>query len=231
MKHYLLSLLLFLLCWRAYAQEIVQSPLVEKYATSYMNLARSQAAIFNGDEQKKYPRTPNDPYLKSQEYTMGRLSYNGVLYPDVRLRLDLCRDELVALSPNYQDIVLSSEKIDFAELHNYRILYLSPGQLPDCPFSGFYILLYSGSCMVMEKRSFSLELREGQSTFIPSVKYYIYKDDTYLRVRNKRSLLKALGDYRRELAQYIRHSNLRFRSDAEKMIVEVMKEYERLHEQ
>ncbi len=229
MKPYLLFLII-IMCGQISAQEDGQQQLVEKYVALYMNAVRNHAIIYNGKESEKYPRVQNNPYFKGILYTEGQLSYNGVIYPGVYLQLDLCRDELVVLSPDYLfNVVLSPDKVDYAHIHGYHVFPLQSDGLPGCPSSGFYLRLYSKGCVVLEKQSTTLEIRDREPVFMPSVKYYLRKDDVYYRLRGKRSLLKALGSHKKELKQYVRHSHLSFRENAETMIVSVVKEYERLN--
>ena len=56
----------------------------------YVSSAAGQSVIYHGKEQLKYPTSiRNHPYLKSEKYVPGDLSFEGILYKDVKMRLDL----------------------------------------------------------------------------------------------------------------------------------------------
>lgn len=96
----------------------------------YVSSAAGQAVIYHGKEQLKYPTSiRNHPYLKSEKYVPGDLSFEGILYKDVKMRLDLYKNELLLLSPdNRYNIVLPSDRVDYAEFHGYDIFYRYPDE-------------------------------------------------------------------------------------------------------
>ena len=82
----------------------------------YVSSAAGQSVIYHGKEQLKYPTSiRNHPYLKSEKYVPGDLSFEGILYKDVKMRLDLYKNELLLFSPdNRYNIVLPSDRVDYA---------------------------------------------------------------------------------------------------------------------
>ena len=93
----------------------------------YVSSAAGQSVIYHGKEQLKYSTSiKNHPYLKSEKYVPGDLSFEGILYKGVKMRLDLYRNELLLLSPdNRYNIVLPSDRVDYAEFHGYPIFRTS----------------------------------------------------------------------------------------------------------
>ena len=218
-------------CGRLYAQDARQQ-LIENAVLEYLRVAGNQAIIYYGDEQEGYPRTSNHPYLKNAQHAKSRLLYHRILYPEALLRLDLHRDELVIQSPEFRNFVLSPENFEYAELHGQHIIYFRRDSLPGCPSTGYYILLYSGNCMVLEKQIATL-LRNNQSTTLDqyyalTTNFYLYKDGVYHTIRNKRGLLNVLHPYKKELKQFISSHRWRFRHDAEELIAQTVGEYEKL---
>ena len=224
-------LFFLLFCWQLSAQESLQQ-ITDRYAVDYMNSASEYATIFSGNREKPFIyATKNHSYFKEQDFVTGRLSYRGITYPEVQLRWDLYKDELIILSPSNYGISLKSENIDFAELHGYHVYYLRPDSLLGCPPAGNYILLYSGDCSVIEKLSYVLftETNTMEYYFALSTKFYLKKDGVYHKITNRKSLLKVLNTHRRDLKRFIRANDLRFKRDAEKMVLEVVKEHEKLN--
>ena len=225
-----LLLLLFSALKPIYAQNAERQQVIDNLALDYMRIAGNQSVLFYGIEQMAHPRVLNHPYLNSERYAPARLSFNGVIYPEVMLRLDLSRDELVIQSPDLRNIVLCPENVDFAELHGRRIIYFRHDYLPGSPPTGYYFLLHSGETKVLKRQTATLvidQARRGQYFRFTS-RIFLYKDGAYHTIRNRRGLLRVLSPHRRELRQFISANRLRFRRNAEEFITQVVREYEKL---
>lgn len=119
----------------------------QEVVRDYTAAAAGQSVIYHGKEQVKYANSiKNHPYLKGEEYVTGDLSFEGIRYRGVKMRLDLYRNELLLLSPdNRFHIVLPSDRVDYAEFHGYHIFYRYPdGRLDNLP-EGYYLRLHEGS--------------------------------------------------------------------------------------
>ena len=213
-----------------FAQDIARRQPTDNAAVEYLQAVGSRSALYYGKIQDAHMRASNHPYLADAQYAKARLSYFGVIYPEALLRMDLSRDELVVLSPEFQNIVLSPENVDFAELHGKTVIYFTRDSLLGCPATGYYMLLHSGKCKVMEKKTavLALENNSYQYSFSFKTNYYLKKDDVYYTIRNKKGLLKILHPYKKELKQFISNANLQFRYDAPEFIRKTVSEYEKL---
>lgn len=208
--------------------------LAQDPARDYLVAAGNQAVIYHGKEQVKYPpNILNHPYLGEDTYEAGDLSFEGILYKDVKMRIDLCRGELMVLSAdNRFNIILPGDRVDYARLRGYHIFYHFPDSSKGCPPEGYYLRLYDSGLKVLERQSFILFRKtvglEVESSFIRTVKYYVYKDGVYYTVKSKGSVLRLFKERKAELARFIRQEQFNFKEDPERSIVEVVKEYERL---
>jgi len=218
------------------AQDSTLQHTTEQYAATYMDVATVHAALFSGNREKPIVKQlTNHQYFKEQDFIVGRLSYGGIVYPDVSLRWDLYRDELIVLSPANYNIVLNNGSIDFAEIYGYHIFYLHPDSLAGCPEAGNYIRLYAGDdFLLLEKltntmyRDENVQRNKYVYYFDLSTNFYLQKNGTYYKISNRRSLLKTLETHRKELRRFISARNMRYKQDAEKMVLEVVKEHEKL---
>ena len=205
---------------------------VDSAAMAYFRTVNSYSPLYYGTEYEGYPRTTNHPYLIDDQYTKARLSYQHVVYPEVLLRLDLNRNELIVLSPGFRNIVLHSGYVDFAELYGKHIIYFQKDSLSGCPPSGYYILLYSGNHTLLEKRNAQLWKNANSNIleryFVLKTHYYLYKDGAYYAIKNKRGLLKVLHPYKKELKRFISSHRLNFREDAAESLILTVNEYEQL---
>lgn len=218
---------------RLSAQSTMLEKRMEPQIARYLDTVAGQAVLFYGKEEEPYAVVAsNHPYFREAYYVRGRLSYRGVMYPDVPLRVDLYRDELLVLSPAARHVRLTSTEIDFAELHDRRIVYLPKDTLSKSLSPGLYFLLYDGDCRVFEKRTATLQQRTYMQTMEPyfafSSVYYIRKESIYHRIKSRNALLKILGAHRKELELHIRVNQLDFRKDAGKMIVSTVETFEKL---
>ena len=207
--------------------------MIDSSAMEYLRIVGSQSMLYYGKMQEGHPRTTNHPYLNNGQCVKSRLSYCGVLYPEVLLRFDLSRNELIVQSPDFQHIVLFPENVDYAQLHDRTVIYFRHNNLPGCPSTGYYILLHSGDCKVFEKQNVTLLQKDFSPTkierhYVLSTTFYLYKDGVYHTVRTKRGLLKCLHPYGRELKQFISANNLRFRNNIEDFLILTVREYEKL---
>ena len=200
-------------------------------ALEYLLESDIQSPLYYGNEQDAHRRATNHPYYDDRQYTVARLTYNRVIYPEVMLRWDLFRDELIVLSPDFRHIVLFAENVNVAELHNRNIIYFRRDEnTPSSPSSGYYILLYSGSNRIMEKTVAHLMHRGSNEDlyYAMTTRFFLHNDDVYHIIKNRRGLLKVLKSHKRELKQYISANRLKYRKNAGEFIYMTVKEYENL---
>lgn len=229
MKKWIGLLILFFGSGCLFAQDTGHRQSIDSAAVMYLQKIGEQSALYNGKEEENYPKMLNDPYYVDWKFAKARLSYNGVIYPEALLRLDLYRDDLIIISPHFHQFVLFPENVDFVELHARHIIYFRQDSLPGCPSSGYYFLLHSGACKVLEKQSFKTKYNDrSELIFVPDNSYYLYKDGVYHVIRNRRGLLNVLQPYGKQLKRFISSLRLRFGHDAERIIQLAVSEYEKI---
>lgn len=217
-----------------FAQDATLRQTLDRSAAAYLQTVNDESVLYYGNQQEDLPRATNHPFLHDAQYAKARLSYLGVVYPDVNLRLDLRRHELVILSPLARHVVLFPDNVDEAELHGRRVIYQS-GVLPGSLSKGYYYLLHAGNCQVLEKQTASLNRKDNSANvleeyYIISTRFFLYKDGAYQTIWNKRGLLKALQPYKKELKRFISANHLSFRKHQGEFLVRTVVEYERLTE-
>jgi len=231
-----LFLLMFFVCQQLSAQDSLLPPAADHFAAGYLTAVDHHAAIFSGNrEQPLGISASNHPYFKEQNFTTGRLSLGGIIYPNLQLRWDLYKDHLIVLSPKNYTIAINNATVDFFEIHGYHIFNMHPDGLAGCPPAGYYILLHSTDHYVLiEKQSNYLQednVRNKRFNFTTTYKFFLLKNDVYYKIQNKKTLLKTLETHRKELNQFMRANNLKYKNDAEKTVYETVKEHEKLSRQ
>ena len=232
---------LFLGCGLLSAQDVGQIQSIDVSAIEYLNVVDNQSPLYYGKEQDSYHylhlnrsslRPLNHSYMVDYKYTKALLSYRKVIYPEAMLRFDFHNDELVVLSPDLRNIVLTPENVDFAELHGQTIIYFRSDSLPGCPSNGYYVLLYSGNCKVLKKQTAVLVTNVVSSkidyVFTFSTNYFLFKDGVYHTFKNKRGLLNVMQPYKSEMKRFISSNRLNFRNNADEFISRTVKEYEKI---
>ena len=226
-----LLLCLIFLGGRLFAQDVASRSSIDNYVIEYLQTVGNQSALYYGKPQEAHPRTQNHPYLKDPQYTKARLSYRQIVYPEAMLRLDCNRDELIVLLPDYRNIVLVPENVDDVVLYDQHIIYFRHDSLPGCPSSGYYILLHSGKCKVLEKQTATFLLKGSFSSeydYHREIHFFLYKDGVYYTIRTKKGLLKVLQPHKKELKRFISSHRLRFKENTEAFLTRTVSEYEKL---
>jgi len=233
MKTVTKTFLLFLLIsgfGHLYAQNTGRRQQLDSIAASFVLTAGGYSALYNGGQQVPPPLATNHPYLNDKQFVKARLSYHGVIYPEVLMRFDLSQNELTVLSPNYRTVVLYPEYVDFAELHGNHIIYYRKDSLPGAPSTGYYNLLYSGKCRILGKNTAMIRINYSMRMphYIFEKKFYLYHDGAYHTIRSKQGVLKVFQPYKKELKQFISTNHLRFRNNTNLFLVKTAGEYEKL---
>jgi len=225
------GIVLLLLCFRAViAQEHKQ--ISDNAAIAYLNVSSINSALYYGSIYEGYPRANNHPYLTDILFAQARLSYQQIIYPEVLLKWDLHRDELIVQSPDFRNIVLFPEKVALAELHGKQVIYFRSDSLPGCPPTGYYFLLHSGDCKVMGKTSAKMieKIIPGriERHFEFKTRYYLFKNGEYHLIRNKKSVINQMLPFAKEIRGFIASNHLNFRKDKELFLIRTVSEYEKL---
>jgi hypothetical protein len=228
----ILSILCLLIAECLYAQQ-------QEAADDYLAQAHSYASIYNGKEGYRYPRyILNHPYWEDAgDYRQGSLSYDGITYANVWMRLDLYRDELLLRSPDRRfEIALYSGRVDYAVAEPYYIAWLDSGKDGggrDLP-QGYYLRLYDGDCQVWKRETKRLTQSRNEYSgvvdtyFENKALFYVCREGVYHAVRNEASLLKLFPRGSKELKQYLRRQKLSFRKTPDAVIVDIVRQHERL---
>jgi hypothetical protein len=199
-----------------------------------MGEAKEYAALYNGREQIPYPaHFLNHPYLHTSGFVKGTLCYNGVLYKDISMRLDMYREELIVRCTDKPfNIVLAHEKVDYAQIGESLILSSYDKTWQGRPAGKYVVLLYENRHSVLKQYAVSYVERIDRITVEASFKiqerYYICKDGVAYPVKNKKTLLAVFPDRKEELARYIKEHKLNFGKQPAQTVVAIVEQYENL---
>jgi hypothetical protein len=200
----------------------------------YQQFLYPEKDLYNGRQYIAYASTlyKGHPYFQSPERIEGNIFYDGVLYEQVPMQHDIVKN-LVLIEEPYKKftIELQNEKIGWFTIGNTRFTHIKaiPGKtgIPE----GFYQTIYDGNTILLKKDSKviteKLELKVVLS--IQEIQdYFIKKNGSYYPVDDRSSILKVLKDKKNELTQYIRKSNIDFKTNFEESLISTLVYYDTL---
>lgn len=201
----------------------------------YRNDIGAQARLYNGSKYSPPQQTfEQHPYFLSVDWMEGDVYYDGELFRQVPLMLDLNNGQLITEHySNGQSLQLVEDKVHhfiiaghyFENIHNESV-----GN--SLPASGFYEILYGGNTKVIVRRQ-KLIHDEIVNTVIERSfdvknRYFILKDGIFHPVKTKASVLKLLENKKQQLKKFLRQNRLRFKENRESALKSLAEYYDAL---
>lgn len=237
MNRYVLCLLFMAFGWQTSVKGQTPSnptPDLASHVAEYFSDVSDYAIIYTGKEEIKYPAYMiNHPYLYTSEYKKANLSFDGVLYPNVKLRLNLHLEELVVQSEDGRfNVVVPTDCVDFATMDGNYIFYNVP-QTGIKQFSkGYYVRFHNGKYPVYKRETCFIQSvikdMKIEASFVRKNRLYVYKDDVYHMVGSKRAVLKLFSTKKRELKRFIKEQGLNYKKTPDEFVKRVTLYYETL---
>lgn len=214
------------------------------FDSALSKLNQSQLAVYTGREYYPYfikktgiyaataittagSRPGEHPFFITDEFRSEMIDFEGVVYSAINLAYDICRSEVVVLTPQRKALVLPEgkvQKFNYAG-HAFKLLTDVDGLRSD-----FYDILYEkDSSMLCAKR------RKNQSELWRTISdyYIILNSEAYpvslVNAKNvgvKATLLRIFKDKEDQVRAYIRQNNLKFtKSKKESSLIKVVEYY------
>jgi hypothetical protein len=211
---------------------------VRNAATGYFKSLGEQVGIYRGVEYTGFPyRLSNGhQYFETQTPVSGSVYYDGILYKDIPIWYDLVKNQvIVQFIDGFSKIKLHNELIDYFSIHDHQFLHLGRDKIDKISLSeGFYDLVYVGRTQVLVKRSKGTlkEVSAGIAIKILKQKneFYLMKEGVYIPLNKQSSVLNALGSKQKEIQDFLKKSNVKFRKDPENSIVRMVRYHDLLTE-
>ena len=206
--------------------------------TLFYSSIGDQSPLFNGPEYYFY-----DPTLKGNAYfedinafAPGSVFYDGLLFKGVPMLYDLYTDKVVVLLYNHFSMFsLIPERVKSFDYLNHHFININADTLNNNTLikSGFYDQLYHGKLEILAKRTKSIQTSSGgaqgtESYFSPSKDYFLKKNNIYHSFSSQGSLLDLLKDRKKELQQYIKANQIKYRANPEEAMVKIASYYDHL---
>ena len=197
----------------------VPLPIYQQYLTKIGATAR----FFNGAEYDgAYPLVDGTPFWKEEGFQMGTLSYDGVVYFDVPLSLDLVQSEVLTRGLQNQRWRLEKAKVDSFVLAGHTYVHLftdtsNRNRLPD----DYYDRLFDGEVKVFAKRlkTVSRGLHAGdRDSFSTRTLYFLFRNKAYHPISREKDLLTVFRNEREALKTFWKENRLDFKNNPELFI-------------
>jgi hypothetical protein len=200
----------------------------------WINHADYYSVLYTGKEEMRYPISYiNHPFYLQKEPIKAFLAYDGVDYPEVGLRWDNYKDELIVISKDQRyTIVLIPDRLEEARFLGNDLFYLDVNKLTGISRSGYYLKLYDNNLKVWAKPSAVLNTehvdQRVQYSFSFNKRFYIQKGDTLYPVKKLSGVLRVLSEKKKELKQFAKKNKLNVKANPEKAIPDLVNTYEQL---
>ncbi len=202
----------------------------------YHGAIGNQAIIYNGAQYIGYPFKfeTGHPYFLADQNHPGNIVYEQVAFPNLELRYNMVADIVVLVQSN-RWIQLASSQISAFTVANHQFIKVEPdNNFKNTPSVGFYEVLYQQQTSVLKKeiKKIKEDVRlppEGVVRYIYSnTSYYILNNQQYFKIRNKRSMVKAMADKKQAIDKYIRTNRLKYKSNPEQTLTAVAAYYDEI---
>lgn len=195
-----------------------------------------ESGLYNGRQYVVYAHTISEgtPFLiASNEMDNGSIEYDGILYENVPLRYDILKNMIVTRVPATNYLVqLNNEKTTAFSIENRHFKKLEKDTAYNTLKAGFYEILYDGKCKAYKKQLKTLgEDLSGSKlrTFIiDATDYYLQKDNRYIVINNRKALLAAFRDKKKDIQSFLKKNKLNFRDDKDGVLAKTAAYYDQL---
>lgn len=208
---------------------------VNNAVSLYHQSSGDQAGIYNGSQYGGYNFhfKEGHPYFNADQFTMGTIMYDGVLYDSVMLLFDEIM-EVVVMQNVVIRVQLITDKISGFEINNnHFIRIVKDSNSAALINTGFYNRLYEGNITLLKKEVKTIREQisniDGLQRFVDTKNhYYIKEANKYHVIKRKKDLLALFGSRKKQVQQYIKENHLSYRKDRDNTLIKVTAYYDGL---
>ncbi len=197
----------------------------------YQNLGE-ESPLYNGSEYIEYAYTLQEghPFFQVVNFINGNVNVDGMIFHDVPMLYDIVKDQLIIQDfQKVYKINLPADRVQQFFLLGHLFVHLNAS---DQVKTGFYDQLYKGKIALFAKREKKI-LEKYSNIQISKVVisqnvYYIKKDGVYYTIKNKSSLFSVLKSEKKEIQQYLKANDIKFKREPERAMIMAVKYYDQL---
>src|ERR1044071_1942480 len=201
---------------------------------AYYQSLGEESPLYNGSEYIEYAYTLQEghPFFKTPNFVNGNIDLDGMIFHDVPMLYDIVKDQLIIQDfQRVYKINLPADKVQQFFLMDHLFVRLVRDNPADVK-TGFYDQLYKGKIALLAKREKKIlekysNLQIGKVIISEDI-YYIKKDGVYHTIKNRSSLLGVLKSKKKEVQQYLKTQNIKFKREPERAMIMAVKYYDQL---
>ena len=199
---------------------------------AYYQTLGEESPLYNGSEYIEYAYTLQEghPFFQVVDFINGNVNVDGMIFHDVPMLYDIVKDQLIIQDfQKVYKINLPSDRVQQFFLLGHLFVRINAS---DQVKTGFYDQLYKGKTALFAKREKKV-LEKYSNIQISKVVisqnvYYIKKDGVYHTIKNKSSLFSALKSKKKEVQQYLKANDIKFKREPERAMIMAVKYYDQL---
>jgi hypothetical protein len=200
----------------------------------YEGFIHGQELFYNGSAYVEPARTGDQhSFFLSEDWIFGSVSFDGETFNNVPFLYDIMIDQLITESATGNMQVLPREKVRWFTLGERRFENIdNKAANNSLPRSGFYEVLYSGKtkliCLRQKLQQEKIESRILDIYYEEKNRYFVLKNDEFIGVKNKGSLIKVLNDQKSQLKAFARKNAAQFGDNRDALMAAIATEYDLL---
>lgn len=199
---------------------------------AYYQTLGEESPLYNGSEYLEYAYTLQEghPFFLSTSFVNGSVILDGMIFRDVPMLYDIIKDQLIIRDfQKVYKINLAADRVQQFFLLGHVFVRLtrdSTGQIK----TGFYDQLYNGKTSLFARREKKIlekysNVQISKEVISQNI-YYIKKDGVYHAVKNKSSMLAVLKNKKKDVQQYLKTNNIKFKQEPERAMIMAVKYYD-----
>ncbi len=183
------------------------------------SIGKQNLRIVSGDfYEVKNRSTLSHKFYLSNKWALAEIDYYGNKYTGIYVLYDVVDDQLLIRHPTRYNYFAQPIRIHQARVKSFSILdhafryYEEEESPPTGP--GFYEELYLGNhidLIVKRKKEENVENNELFVGYRLNDQYFLRYQDTDYKITRRRSIIKSLKPYKKQLRQYIRQYSLKLK--------------------
>lgn len=179
----------------------------------------------------KYPKASGHPFLLSNEWKASEIKYNGKVYKNMPLKLNVEDEQLLLYSElasgHPAEIVIDPTKMAYCIINNKKIIYVENEDL------GYVEVLYKGKILLVEeidkyfKASFS-ELHPYGKYSDSKQSFFIIENNELLEVNSKRDLNSFFPEQKKIIRKHLKSKKLKWKRMTKEQKIELIRLIEKI---
>ena len=236
-KRLLYSLLICIFSQHVTAQNAEDTTLHESALNAislYYEKLGQESPLYNGSEYLEYAYTLQEghPFFQMADFVAGDIDLNGMIFRGVPILYDIVKDQVIIQDfQRVYKINLPADKVEWFSVLGHQFIHIARDSA-DQVKTGFYDQLYKGKTALYARREKRILEKYSNVQISKEVisqnLYYIKKDGVYHTIKNKSSLLAVLKNKKKEVQQYLKTNDIKFKREPERAMITAVRYYDQL---